>query len=131
MRAPRRLALACLAGAVVAGCSLLGGDPVHDQWEERAALPSCGSVVLVQGESLRRDARSELDCLRAALEAAEGAELKVRFPTVEGDPITEYYRVTPAGGTEIYVDSTQDAFGAQEWSFARCDRPTTVLDVNC
>jgi hypothetical protein len=131
MRAPRRLALACLAVAVVAGCSLLGGDPVHDQWEGRAALPSCGSVVLVQGESLRREARSELACLRAALDDGEGAELKVRFPTVEGDPITEYYRVTPAGGTEIYVDSTQDAFGAQEWSFARCDRPTTVLDVNC
>ena len=122
---------ACLVTAAVASCSLLRGDPVRDQWEARATLPDCGSVILKQGETLRRHARSELACLRAALDAKGGAELKVQSPTVEGDPITEYYRVTPTGTTEIYVDATEDEFGDQKWSFAQCAQPTTVLDVNC
>jgi len=126
-----RSVLACLVTAAVAGCSLLRGDPVRDQWENRATLPDCGSVVLTQGETLRRHAPAELACLRAALDSKSGAELTVQFPTAEGDPITEYYRVTRTGSTEIYVDATEDEFGDQEWSFAQCDQPSTVLDVNC
>jgi hypothetical protein len=126
-----RPALAGLVTVAAASCSVLRGDPVRDQWEDRATLPDCGSVILEQGETLRRHARSELACLRAALDSKGGGELKVRSPTVEGDPITEYYRVTPTGTTEIYVDATEDQFGDQEWSFAQCDQPTTVLDVNC
>lgn len=38
--------LACLVTAAAAGCSLLRGDPVRDQWEARATLPDCGSVIL-------------------------------------------------------------------------------------
>ena len=124
-------ALACLVTAAVAGCSVLRDDPVRDQWEDRAILTNCGSVTLKQGETLRRQARSELACLRAALDSKAGAELKVQSPTVEGDQITEYYRVTPTGATEIYVDATEDEFGDQKWSFAQCAQPTIVLDVNC
>lgn len=50
----------------------------------------------------------------------------MQSPTLEGDPITEYYRVTPTGATEIYVDATEDEFGDQKWSFGQCAQPTTV-----
>lgn len=125
------LAMACILNVLVAGCSELRGDPVRDQWEDRSSLPNCGEVALEQGERLEQEGRSELACLRAALDSGEGAELKVEYPAVEGDPVTEYYRVTPAGTTEVYVDSTEDEFSDQKWSFAECDQPESVLDVNC
>src|SRR4051794_19638687 len=108
-------ALTCLVTVTVASCSLLRSDPVRDQWQGRATLPSCGSVILKQGETLRRYARSELTCLRTALDSEQGAELKVRSGTTEGDPITEYHRVTPTGATEIYVDATEDQFSDRKW----------------
>lgn len=106
-------------------------DPVRAQWQRRTSLPSCGSVVLEQGESLRRDASAELACLREAIESGSGAELKVRQPTVEGDPIWTYYRVMPSGTTEAYEDGTEDQFGTGEWSFSECVDPSSVLDINC
>ena len=62
-------------------------------------------------------------------ELRRGGELKVEYPTVEGDPITAYYRVTPDGGTETYEDSTEDPFGSQEWSFVSCPTPAGAQDV--
>jgi hypothetical protein len=120
-----------VVAAVVVFVYLQPGDPVHQQWEERRTLPSCGSVDLHQGEELRRDAPEELACLRAALTSGEGAELRVTYPTVEGDPITSYYRVTPARTTEVYEDATEDAYGDGRWHFAECHQPTGVLDVAC
>jgi hypothetical protein len=125
-----RLPMACALMAF-AGCSVLGGDAVRDQWEERPTFASCGEVTLKQGERLPQKGHSEVACLRAALDAGSGAELKVVFPTVEGDPVAEYYRVTPSRTTEVYVDSTKDVFSDQTWSFADCGKPESVLDVNC
>ena len=123
--------MACALIGVLAGCSVLAGDAVRDQWEERSTLPTCGEVTLEQGERLRKKGRSEIACLRAAFNAGGGAELKVVFPTVEGDPITEYYRITSRRTTEIYIDSSQDQNSDQKWSFAQCEKPASVLDVNC
>jgi hypothetical protein len=77
------------------------------------------------------DGKTELACLQRALDSGRGAELSVRYPTTEGDPVTNYYRVTADGSTEVYTDSTEDAFSDQRWSFASCDQPSTALDVNC
>ena len=110
-----------------AGCA----DPVEQQWQDRASLPTCGAVDLHQGEALKQDARDEVACLKDALDSGEGGELRVEYPTVEGDPITAYYRVTPDGGTEIYEDSTADPNGSQEWSFGSCPTPAGALDVAC
>ena len=125
--------LALVAVAVVAVVVLFvqARDPVRAQWEDRDALPSCGSVVLSQGESLRGDAPFEVACLREGLESGNGAELVVQAPTVEGDPIQSYYRVTPRGATELYEDATKDAFGDGEWHFTHCETPASVLDVSC
>ena len=46
--------------------------------------------------------------------------------------MTDYYGVKrPMAPTEVYTDSTQDAFGDQKWSVATCNKPRTVLDVSC
>jgi len=117
--------------AVVVLVFVQARDPVREQWEDRVTLPSCGSVVLSQGEVLESDAMAELACLRRGLESGSGAELKVQYPTVEGDPIRAYYRVTPAGTTELYEDSTEDAWGSREWSFSECDAPASILESSC
>ena len=119
--------VACVA--LLAGC--MGSDPVEEQWASRESLPSCGSLRLPSGEELQVFGKKELACLGRAIESGRGAELTVRYPTTEGDPITDYYRVTPDGSTEVYTDSTEDAFSDQKWSFATCNRPKTVLDANC
>ena len=116
---------------LVASCSLLRGDPVQEQWQERSALPSCGEFTLEVGEGLEASSRAEVACLADAWAAGDGAELLVRYGTVEGDPIAEYYRVVQGGGAEVFIDATQDKFGSQRWEFSRCDTPTSALDVNC
>lgn len=122
--------LALASGLVlVAGCT--GSDPVKEQWESRQSLPNCGSLQLRQGESLSSHGEKEVACLQQALDSGRGAELRVESPTEEGDPVTEYYRVTAEGTTEVYVDTTKDENSDQQWGYADCAKPETVLDVNC
>jgi hypothetical protein len=109
----------------------MGSDPVEKQWESRDSVPSCGSLRLQQGEELKVEGKKELECLGRALKAGRSAELAVQYPTAEGDPITDYYRVLSDGTTEVYTDSTEDANSDKKWSFATCDQPKSVLDVNC
>ena len=124
------LSMACVLLAL-AGCSVLGDDPVREQWEERQEATSCGEVVLELGERLQQSGRSGVACLRAAFESGEWAELKVVSFTDEGDPITRYYRISADRTTEVYTDSTEDQFGDQSWSFASCEHPRSALDVSC
>lgn len=112
------------------GCGLFG-DPVQEQWESREKYPSCGDVELGQGEQIENQATQEIECVRQALDAGEGAELKVSFPTVEGDPIREYYRLTPQGALELYVDSTDDPSSDQKWSSADCYTPGWLPEISC
>lgn len=126
-----RAATATLAvAAALAGCSMFG-DAVQRQWEDRAPLPSCGRVDLGVGEQLEDTQRTQVDCLTTALASGAGGELVVTFVTTEGDPITEYLRVTPARTTEVYSDASKDRFGDGTWSFARCPNPTSALDTSC
>ena len=112
-------------------CGVTGSDPVLERWQSRPHLPGCGSLSLHQGQALEVDGPAALACLQRALDSGRGAELIVRHPTTEGDPVTSYHRVTAEGSTEVYIDSTQDAFSDGTWSFASCDRPETAIDVNC
>lgn len=105
-------------------------DPVHTQWKDRVALPSCGSVALDHGQSLRRDAASHFACLQDGRDSG-GAELEVQRPTTEGDPTFFYYRVTPAGTTELYLDATRDIYSQGGWHFSVCENPSSVLQTDC
>jgi len=107
------------------------GDPIHDRWNARTPFPSCGAVTLGQLDQLEKVGRQQLDCIRDALASGVGAELTVTFPTVEGDPIIEHYRLTPGAVLQTYVDSTADTFGAQEWSYVECADPDSVPDPGC
>ncbi len=106
-------------------------DPVKERWKSRTEFSSCGEVSLDQGEEMQKQAAREIVCLQRALENGESAELKVTYPTVEGDPIREYYRLTPQGRLEVYTDSTDDHYSDQKWSFAECYTPEWLAEVSC
>ncbi|MFF7772992.1 hypothetical protein ACFZCG_01075 [Streptomyces tanashiensis] len=125
-----RLVAVALASLLAAGCGTLN-DPVKERWDSRTEFSSCGEVSLDQGEEMQKQAAREIVCLRRALKNGEGAELKVTHPTVEGDPIREYYRLTPQGRLEVYTDSTDDHFSDQKWSFAECYTPEWLAEISC
>ncbi|PWI10785.1 hypothetical protein DIZ27_10340 [Streptomyces sp. NWU339] len=125
-----RLVAVAATFLLAAGCGMLD-DPVEDRWESRAELSSCGEVSLAQGEEIQKQAVREIACLRRALKSGESAELKVTYPTVEGDPIREYHRLTPQGRLEVYTDSTDDRYSDQKWSFAECYTPEWLAEISC
>jgi energy-converting hydrogenase Eha subunit A len=135
-RPPRALALtALIAGTLLAvgGTAglILTDDPVRNSWESRAPFASCGEVSLSHGDEMPIHATTEIGCLRRALEQARGAELEVRYRTVEGDPIRDHYRLTPRGALEVYTDSTEDRYSDGTWSFAPCHRPDWLPEIAC
>jgi hypothetical protein len=104
-----------LAAAPLSACASYTPDSVED----RQPLPSCGRY-----ENLNRpvtvDQKRKNQCLLDALAAGRRVELIRTYATVEGDPITEYYRVLGPRRLEIFVDSTRDSFGDRKWSHWLC-----------
>ncbi|MGW6969211.1 hypothetical protein ACWGET_34800 [Streptomyces zaomyceticus] len=125
-----RLVAVALTSLLAAGCGMLN-DPVKERWESRAEFSRCGAVSLDQGTEMQKQAAREIACLQRALKNGESAELKVSYPTVEGDPIHEYYRLTPQGRLEVYTDSTEDRYSDQKWSFAECYTPEWLAEISC
>ncbi|MEU2899942.1 hypothetical protein ACWC4E_23860 [Streptomyces sp. NPDC001273] len=125
-----RIVAAAATSLLAAGCGMLD-DPVKERWEARTEFSSCGEVSLAQGEELQKQAVREIVCLRRALTRGESAELKITYPTVEGDPIREYYRLTPQSRLEVYTDSTDDRYSDQKWSFAECYTPEWLAGISC
>ncbi|MEU2601746.1 hypothetical protein [Streptomyces hirsutus] len=125
-----RLVAVAAMSLVAGGCGVLD-DPVKDRWESRTEFSSCGEVSLDQGEEMQKQAGREIVCLRRALKSGESAELKATYPTVEGDPIREYYRLTPQARLEVYTDSTDDRYSDQKWSFAECYTPEWLAEISC
>lgn len=114
---------ATLLTACASGPGAPSGGPTPEAFSERAPLPPCEPVVLGQGEEVPQEAN---DCLMDA--GADGAELAITRPTVEADPVTEYYRVLPGGGWEYYTDMTQDAYGGGWW-LNTCPDATALDDL--
>lgn len=126
------LVLAGVPALALSGC-LSGGpgsaepvpaedDPVGRQWLAREPLPECGSLDVDQGERWRAADPEAWGCFADALAAGEPAELAVTYPTIEGDPIRTWFRLT-GDGMEVYTDPTADSYGADGWSFQECDPP--------
>lgn len=126
----RRSALIGMLILLLASCAFFG-DPVERQWNDRKALPSCGSVELNQGDRLEVVAAQEIECMRQALRAEAGAELSVTQPTTEGDPVRSHFRLTPSGRIEVYDDATDDRFSDQKWHFEACITPEWFEEVDC
>ena len=101
------------------------------EFSERSILAPCGTLILDQGETL--DGTPEQACMNAAILSMEGAELSLQWPTVEGDPIIEYYRSLPDdAGFELFTDSTRDAFDSRAWTLIRCTGVVTMNNLgNC
>ncbi|MCR2811068.1 hypothetical protein [Microbacterium sp. zg.B185] len=106
-------------------------DPGPPAFRQRDPLPSCGTVELTQGEQTPADA---IACVDGA--GAAGAELVVTAPTVEGDPVTTYFRALPGGGIEMFVDLSEDMFAGERssWLHVSCPLATsiqTARGANC
>lgn len=80
---------------------------------------SCGRYEN-RNEPASAEQRRKNECLLDAAAAGRPAELVITYYTVEGDPITSYYRVVGPRQIEILVDSTRDSFGAQKWTHELC-----------
>ena len=98
-------------------------DPVGRRWLTREPLPDCGRLDVDQGAGWRETDPSVFDCFDEALDNGTKAELAVVYPTIEGDPIRAWYRLT-GDGMEIYEDTSADSFGGDSaWLFLTCDIP--------
>ena len=127
-----------IALALLLACSACG-QAAPASFENRSRLASCGdveiplgviptsAVVTAEGGVIPTSA---VECMNEARSAGTGAELVVRRWTVEGDPITEYYRVVPPDpGIEIFADDTRDRFGQRGWVHQRCPRAVSVAEL--
>jgi hypothetical protein len=113
-----------LSVVVVLGISLGAGACSRDytpsaleRWPED---PSCGSYEN-RNEPVSSEQRRKNGCLLDALAEGRRAELVATFMTIEGDPITEYYRVLGPHRAEVFIDSTADSYGTQKWTHHVCD----------
>jgi len=110
-----------LAVAFAAGLALFLGacgytPSALDSWPEK---PSCGRWEN-RNEPVSADQRGKNHCILGALADGRRAELIVTYHTIEGDPITEYYRVLSPGRVESFVDSTRDSYGSRKWAHFLC-----------
>ncbi|MFD6197456.1 hypothetical protein ACFWE3_12200 [Mycobacteriaceae bacterium NPDC060252] len=91
--------------------------PPPTSFTQRAALPNCGTHKHFREEL----PAAQRDCMNNGRSSGLGGELTVVQPTIEGDPITTYYRVfSPDQRVEVFVDSSTDRFGNSGWSHFFC-----------
>jgi hypothetical protein len=130
-----KLLVALAAVAFASGCGPLPGDRASETAAtpqpttpavilDRSRLPSCGQERRTgQAGPVNADGRR---CLWEAYLAGEPAEFVVTQLTVEGDPVTDYWRVLGKGSVELLEDSTKDPWGSGPgWLQVPCD--TLVL----
>ncbi len=125
-------AVACpAAGAAIilllAGCT---GDREREMRSARESFASCGDVRAGGGVDVERATREGARCLQGALDSGKAAELRVAL-TIEGDPITRYFRVTSAGRFEIYTDATHDTYGSGRWEYQDCGQRESLARLSC
>jgi hypothetical protein len=113
-----------LAVVVVLGLSL-GASACSQGWTPSALeswpeQPSCGSYEN-RNEPVSVEQRRKNQCLLDALAEGRRAKLVVTYATVEGDPITEYYRILGPDRAEVFIDATADSYGTKRWTHHVCD----------
>jgi 4-amino-4-deoxy-L-arabinose transferase-like glycosyltransferase len=99
------------------------GEPVASipaQVADRDPLPSCGTEITPPDGPGPAEAAAR-QCLLAALQSGEGAELQRDYKTEEGQPVSEFIRVLSDGSVEVFVDATLDSYGSGAWERRVCD----------
>lgn len=117
------------------------GDPIHAARalsdapaavRDSPVAESCGEFILDQGESVPTDA---VQCLSAAANANQDAELAWTDPTTEGDPIVHFAFVTGNGTDDVVVYTTNefDSYGGEfGWTKSSCsDLAAAISALGC
>lgn len=92
-------------------------DTAPDTFVNRSTLPSCGTHATGIGPV----PRVAIECFAGAVGSEAGAEYALTRLTEEGDPYVVYYRALPGQQVvEVFIDSTRDKFGSQQWRQASC-----------
>ncbi|VEG14921.1 Uncharacterised protein [Mycolicibacterium phlei] len=74
---------------------------------------------------------AQRDCMDNARASGGGGELKIVQSTIEGDPVTTYYRVfSPQQKVEIFIDYSGDQFSNVGWSHVFCWAASTDYRPN-
>lgn len=100
----------------------------------RPELANCGRAEPREGlrqleELLTQDA---INCLSDS-RTRSGGELVITALTIEGDPVTTYFRTAPnSPSVDIYIDQTRDRYGSS-WHHTTCQAPllTSEALVGC
>lgn len=127
MRAIRRTIASALLVTTLLACQAFSAVSVPDAVANRSQLPSCGEERRSQTEAPNIEMRQ---CLLSAYNDGRAAELVSTRPTVEGDPITTYYRVWPNATTavEVFQDASRDRYAADAWTRTTCAHIAEVAD---
>ncbi|BAX96116.1 hypothetical protein MSTE_00781 [Mycobacteroides stephanolepidis] len=103
--------------------------PPPKAFTDRTPLPSCGSYTF--GFNSHAVPATQKDCMNVARASGRGGELKIVESTIEGDPVTTYYRVfSPQQQVEIFIDYSGDQFSNFGWSHFFCWAASTDYRPN-
>lgn len=94
---------------------------------ERKPLPFCGEEQISVSETGHNVQGRQ--CFWSAYQAGLPAEFISQRRTVEGDPITELFRLLPEGGIELFIDSREDRFSTRKWLRVECSSLTLLPDA--
>jgi hypothetical protein len=109
--------MSSLSGVTLTALILYDPTTAPDAFINRSRLPSCGQHVVGHGSV----PRAAIDCFAAALGSDAGAEYAVSRLSEEGQPTVLYYRALPGQQVvEVFLDTTRDSFGKQQWLQAMC-----------
>jgi hypothetical protein len=114
-----RVSLVVAAAAVTATLLVPASGPAATP----ASYPSCGKYRNRNTPVSDLQRRVNACIVKASREGRRARAVAVQT-TIEGDPIATYVFVRGRRDVLVVVDSTRDAFGAQEWSRSRCTRLT-------
>ncbi|WP_236737528.1 hypothetical protein [Mycobacteroides franklinii] len=93
--------------------------PPPKAFTDRTPLSSCGSYTF--GFKDHAVPAAQRDCMNVARTSGRGAELKLVESTIEGDPVTTYYRVfSRRQKVEVFIDYSGDQFSNFGWSHFFC-----------
>lgn len=112
-------ALLLVAAVTVSGLLLLPDSAPSAPAATPASYPSCGFYWNRNAPVSAKQRRVNACIVKAARDGRRARAVAV-LTTIEGDPIPNYVFVRGRRSVLVVVDTTRDAFGAQQWTRFRC-----------